>query len=1112
MTISAITPLADLGARVAALTQLDRTLLVEAGAGSGKTAILAGRILMLLARNVPPKAIAAITFTELAASQLLERVTQFVDEVLGGEIRADLRPALPSGLSATQRAHLESARAHLDEITASTIHGFCQSLIKPYPVEASLDPGSGMLDPANAMFMLAEILDTWLRERLSGAEREDDMIATLVLLKPNESLDLFKTLVAFMVSHRSARVAPAAFTHDLVTDFCRAVANFRAFLSATFVEEGETEAIVTALEYGAAHVAGVAKTVEANMLGALMVLPEDGGLGGSYRKQGKWQAAAKAVGLSASEGKRLSEIASLHHAACRETYETLRACAAGRVLERLGSDLSEVLERYAERKRLTAGLDFDDLLFAAWRLLREHEPVRQALGQRYAHVLVDEFQDTDPLQTEILLRLTGEPPVCDPSAPLENWSVRPGALFLVGDPKQAIYRFRGADVAAYVGVRETLRRRDPTSIIAISTNFRSVADILHFVNGSFSGPLSDEGQPGFAPLEVFHAPAHAGPFVACLPVEMPLNEKGKASAEMHRTAEAGAVAALCARIIGSLEVRDRSNGTRLCRAGDIALLAPAGTDLWRYEQALDDLGIPVASQAGKSFFQRQEVQDLIAMTRALADARDTLALGALLRGPLVGLSEEQLLDMVSADPDTLGMESTRLHLWMAAEEIGDPLARHILQVLQSLARQVPINTPYALLSQAVEELRVRSVLRARHGDGAERTLANVDLFLEMSHGFAGLGLRAFALSISSGWDDAQRTAEGRPDSEADAVSLITMHSAKGLEWPVVIPVNTMSAPLATGGVILDRATGIFTAKAFGIAAPPYAAIHAGEVAEREREQMRLWYVAATRAMDLLLLPSPNCGYGEKSWSGRIGFPLEDLPRFDMAQFPHASPFRRSQAANQQDRETFAAEAATIAANHRSLLRVAPSRIEGDTAVERPEPRLFTASDVVDETPELDIRGGRERGLVMHKLFEEVLTGECEEDPVPLEARAAVLIMQLDHEPADAPSRGLCPRELAACVLESLRLPEIAAVRDHLVPEFPIYAAKESSISEQIVFGIADALLVGPAGTVALIVDWKTDVSPETATLQRYRQQVQAYCDATQAKAGILVSATHKNIL
>src|SRR3546814_2452940 len=138
---AAAKPLADDTARRAAMTALDSSLLVEAGAGSGKTAVMAGRIAMMLAEGIAPKSIAAVTFTELAASELLIRVREFVEELAEGRIPTELRVALPDGVSGAQRACLVAARGAIAEITCSTIPGFCQRLIKPYPVEADIDPG-----------------------------------------------------------------------------------------------------------------------------------------------------------------------------------------------------------------------------------------------------------------------------------------------------------------------------------------------------------------------------------------------------------------------------------------------------------------------------------------------------------------------------------------------------------------------------------------------------------------------------------------------------------------------------------------------------------------------------------------------------------------------------------------------------------------------------------------------------------------------------------------------------------------------------------------------------------------------------------------------------------
>ena len=242
---------------------------------------------------------------------------------------------------------------------------------------------------------------------------------------------------------------------------------------------------------------------------------------------------------------------------------------------------------------------------------------------------------------------------------------------------------------------------------------------------------------------------------------------------------------------------------RLCRAGDIALLAPTGSELWRYEEALEQRDIPVATQAGKGLYRRQEIQDLIAITRVLADQRDRLALGALLRGPLVGLTEEELLDIVWALPrdDDTPAKLPRFDLGVAPEAIAHPLARDILEKLQALRRRVNAITPHALLSQAIDVLRVRPILLQRHGGRAGRALANVDLFLGFSRAYAVRGLRAFAEAMMAAWSDEARAVEGRPDAQEEAVALYTMHAAKGLEWPIVVPINTITRVMGPDSAI-----------------------------------------------------------------------------------------------------------------------------------------------------------------------------------------------------------------------------------------------------------------------------------------------------------------------
>ncbi len=1111
-------PLNDNHARRTAIADHGRSLLVEAGAGSGKTAVMAGRIAMMLAEGIAPRHIAAVTFTELAASELVIRVREFVDELTAGRIPKELGAALPDGLGAHHQAHLHAASAAIDEITCSTIHGFCQRLIKPYPVEANIDPGAGIMDRDQGDLAFVDIVESWLREQLDGAQA--GLIAELVLHDPEGTVKLVHRIVDALRHRPHATVRAALPLAPLVSGFRRTAAELGAFVAGSEVQESGVMEIdsqfadmARALDFQLAEdrPADLARLVMTRPHAALCTTE------GTFRvlkRKGKWVEAAKAAGQSKAEGEQGYAAAALLYQACCLAWQQLEEQVASRVLSAMVEAVQPVIQRFRDYKRAAALLDFDDLIFAARDLLRDHEPVRQALAARYRHVLVDEFQDTDPLQAEIVWRLCGEPANADARDDWTRFAIRPGALFLVGDPKQAIYRFRGADVAAYVQARSAFAALDAGSVLPISTNFRSRAPILQFVNERFQGVLSADGQPGFTALDPFHHADQAQRCVVALDIEVDA-EGDQATSEQMRDAEADAVAEMCARMIGSQDIADRKNGARrACRPGDIALLAPTGSDLWRYEAALERCGIPVATQAGKGFFQRQEVQDLIAVTRVLADTRDTLALGALLRGPLVGLAEEALLDIVWAlprredAPDALPI----LDLNLDTETVRHRLARDVIGKLQALRRKANATTPYDLLSQAIDVLRVRPILLERHRGQAERALANVDLYLNLCRAYAVRGLRAFAEAMTAAWTDASRASEGRPDAQEEAVALYTMHAAKGLEWPVVVPINTMTQVVAADTAVTDRATGHLYCPVFGIKPAGYEAARNAEKAELERERIRLWYVAATRARELLILPRLDVEVKDSAWISLLDLSLPQLDALDLETLTAAAGTASAAAENHQTSEGFGNEALAILLQRRHLDWRAPSRDEGANGPllqeEVPEILIDAGEGHASRAASFPVvQGGRERGLVIHKLLEEVLTGETRDATAALQARAAELILTLGEDAHDDAAIGLSPEEMADCVARTLALPEIAALRPALVPELPVYASNVNGSTEQATVGIADAASFAEDGSPQVIIDWKSDVHPDAATLDHYRAQVRSYLDMTGAVRGLIVLVT-----
>jgi exodeoxyribonuclease-5 len=1102
--------LADEADRRIAMTGHGRSLLVEAGAGSGKTALMAGRIALLLADGIEPKHIAAVTFTELAASELLIRVRELVGQLSAGRVPIELSIAIPSGLTETQRGHLQQGGATLDELTCSTIHGFCQRLIKPYPVEANIDPGAAVMDRNQADLAFQEITDAWLRQELS--EHDGTLLAELVLQDPHQTVRLVEQILTHLRRHRALAVEPAVGPTDLLVGFREAVHAFKELVERSGAAEPDTQEILAHLGQLVAGLRDTAPEQPAGLVRLLLARPaeelctQDGSFK-AYRKKTSWQKVARSAGLSKLDGERLALAAQDHYQAVCEAWAALGEATASRVLALLVKQVSPVLTRFAAHKRRTAQLDFNDLIFAARGLLRDHEPVRSALARRFSHVLVDEFQDTDPLQTEIFWRLCGEPD--GDSRDWTSFRIRPGALFLVGDPKQAIYRFRGADVAAYVQAREALQKQDPQAVLTISTNFRSRAPILTYVNERFRDALSKaEGQPGFTALDAHHP--HTGQRLCVAALDIALEEDSD-----HREKEAEAVAELCVRLIGGEPlVMDRRTGEpRAPRPGDIALLAPTGTDLWRYEEALEHRGIAVATQAGKGLYRRQEIQDLIALTRVLADGRDTLALGALLRGPLVGLTEEELLDIVWQLPRNPGApeDLPRLTVRMA-EHVKHPLAREVLDKLRLLRMSASGTTPHDLLSQAVAALHVRAVLMQRHRDQAERALANVDLYLHQARPYAVRGLAAFAEAMTAAWSDETREVEGRPDAQEEAVALYTMHASKGLEWPIVIPINTMTSISSADSAMTTR-EGIFHCPVFKVRPKGYEAARDREKAELQRERIRLWYVAATRAQELLVLPRPSM-VRRSTWLDLLR--LHDrLPSLDLDALPRREPAARPPGENAQTREIFAEEASRIMKLQRSIKWLTPSREEGaekedgESLLREEQAEILAGSEGAEPASAPGagsaVQGGRERGIILHKLLEEVLTGETFEQEQALRQRAALLIREMGHEQVMA-------EEVAGCVVRTLALPEVSALRGRLQAEYPVYCAVSAGQETQATAGIADAIAFDASGLPEVVIDWKSDVDPKPETLEHYRRQVGTYLAMTGAARGLIVLVTSGRVI
>jgi ATP-dependent helicase/nuclease subunit A len=832
--LSAIDP--DTAARQFAVNPANNVVL-EASAGTGKTTVLVTRYLNLLRAGVDPVNILAITFTRKAAAEMRERILR------------ELRDAAPR--SVLDQARWNALRDRLGEIAISTIDAFCLSLLREFPLEVDLDPGFDMADPTEVPRLIDEALDRALRTFVRLAASDPDVALVLAQLGTSRTRQglavlLERRLVAWDALNRFLARGRTDLTSASI---CRCAASSLHDLMGTvpgglrrFLEDGPAGHLRYALflrEMG--RLPGLAGAPDATVRASIEriashFLTERG----TARKPGTAIQPYKADHYPSKD-------------AARRHREALFAIAprVQDVMFAFNRDLNVVLARGIRRMFAIAldeyrrsldersVLDFPDLLERALALLRQMDEFSQSrfkLESRYHHVLVDEFQDTSRAQWELVSLL------------IQAWGegaglARDPSIFVVGDRKQSIYRFRDAEVAVLSEAGHYIDALRPGAGArrSITRSFRAVPELLAFVNDVFA--------------EISQAATRPDAFTYSEDDRFPIADVASGGSEPvlglsvaeSPDACAAAVTSEIDRILREDSVRDRATGVRRpARPGDIAILFRSRASHREFERELGARRIPAYVYKGLGFFDADEIKDITALLRYLGDPSSDLRAAALLRSRFIGLSDRALawlagparalLGEPPAAADRLSPEDRRI-LDHARTAVAAWVERVDRVAPADLLEQVLVESAYAYelggprRRQAWENVKKMRGLVRRLQNRGYLTLARVAEYLD---------------ALTAG-DESNAVLEA-----LDAVNLMTVHAAKGLEFPIVFVVNVAKGASGPPHPIRISAAGDDTSVSVG------TFLSEMDEAERDRERdetRRLLYVALTRARDRLYLSS-----------------------------------------------------------------------------------------------------------------------------------------------------------------------------------------------------------------------------------------------------------------
>ena len=820
---------------------------LEASAGTGKTRVLVDRYVNLLQAGVDPSNILAITFTRKAAAEMRERI---VSTLRTAAARGEITPS-----------RWRDLRDRTADIAISTIDAFCLSLLREFPLEADLDPGFSMADETEVPRLVDESLDRALRTcRILAREDEDVSLVFAQLGERRTRAGLAALLNRRIVAPRvlseylargprelDAAAASRAATAAIVDLFDRMPGGLDRFL-----ESGPPEPAFLILARTLRTMAGAVETrvaVEPAAVQAAFARLREYFLTQDGEPRTKLLH-PKAKFTTESQWRTHRDLVVDHAPGVRQAFLRYKRDLNVLVSRGIWRMFRVAETEYRRTLDAHAVLDFSDLLLRALDLLRQMEEFAQSryrLESRYHHVLVDEFQDTSRAQWELvslLVRSWGEGAGLPHSGPLQP------SIFIVGDRKQSIYGFRDADVSVLQEASRHLEALRPDGDVrrSISRSFRSVPGLLAFVNDVCQDiEKSDAGRDAFVydeqdrfPIGAPAVPERTALRAECLGAV--LADTPEACAEITAD-EIGRL------IAAGTTVRDRDTGVRRpVRAGDIAILFRTRESHREYEEALEQRGIATYVYKGLGFFDADEIKDTLALLWYLADPLSDLRAAAFMRSRFARISDEGLRQLAPALADALrSAEPPFAGDSLDAEDVAAlAQARAATRRWRGLVDRLP---PAELLDRILNESAYAVEMRGPRFQQARENLKKIRGLVRriQNRGYVTLGRITAHLDRLAVGDEANAVIDA-----LDAVNLMTVHAAKGLEFPIVFLVN-----LARGtGNRRDpiRVSADPDGGSPSVAVGDYQSDADEDVARREREETkRLLYVALTRARDRVYL-------------------------------------------------------------------------------------------------------------------------------------------------------------------------------------------------------------------------------------------------------------------